>query len=920
MRAPSPAPAPRAKPKPKPRAQAPNFPKAVPRKPGAATGRTGPSNRQLRQAREQQRAYHRQAGAVRRAALVQKSLGPGMAVPHKKVLAQPTIEAVRRKRTTQSHIQERGYTSQARDIAKRGKSKTEREHPELYLNAEQSRKAGFKEAGAVEKASTVPLKTLAKGLANVPKDAKELAITAPTSIAEIAKRDYAAAKKSVKEGSPMPLLKEQGKMGGEIIKSYVDVVKHPLKSLEEHPVSTTLMFSPSVKVPLRAAGKVARVTGKQSLRRATVDLPGTTLKEHRRGRREVIPIGLKELAPRVGRQARNKRQGPHLTRDEIHRRVDEFQDYGQQHKTAAATSAIRDERRKIKDENAERKRTGQPKLDKAERKARIEERTSGAQGGARQHVRREFAREFGSHWTVHHGKPTKKGAKPPPPMIVKPKNVGEHGGVLHADRADAQRVADAVPFEARVIEVEGATPGKTGGYAVVPETAIHRLERHAGVGRGGHGVGPILRHTGDFFRKTVLPLTPKWLYGQATEAGLRALAQGAGPVSYLRGKKVLKRLKALDPDAYARLEKRGLLGGQYSATGSVGQGLVHDVGKTGKTLAEELDPGKLQDIAVTMNRLLEKPGARHARSGYRRLTNTIFGDVNGFIERNAKTAMLGKAVSKGPLLEHKMITLGPKAMQDAAEGLRGTAAQVELARAIDRAYGRYSKFSPKGRDAILHSTPFVPWMGNMANFLFRVLPEDHPVKTSLMTAWMNSQEDERRRAGLSTLDGSVPPWMLGATRNAKGQPIPLARYGPFLPGEYAGALGGQYAPFLQSSLMNLSGVDWTGQQLKDRKGNPLSEDRKLAIALLSLGEATIPGLGLANRTTGLGDRYLKLKDKPSILQGKSAVQGLLGTANPVRPIESKPRSKRKSKPGSGLGGGGLGGGGLGGSGLGGGGL
>jgi len=883
-----------------------------------------PTRTQLRSTRAQGRYYGSQGRAVRRAAKVQQTLGPGHAVQlkrHDPILHQKDIEKVQRSVPFQTQARAKSYGSQAKDVAKRAEPKfVEGKHgvkiPAAYVK-KNWKEAGFKKAGLADKLAELPL----RAVGNAPSDVKEIATTLPSSLAHIVSEQAKAVGKSAKEGSPKPLLKAQWELGKETLKPYKELATHPVKFIGEKPVSAALMVAPTGKVPLRVAGKGARLAGKQSLRHETATLGGTTIKEHRQAGRGVVKTG-RELI----QKKHQEHKGPAVTDAELKRRVDEHYDWQQQHKQAAVTEAIRDERRKIKQlPKVERKALG-----KQGRREQIGERESGARGGAHQHVEREFAKEFGSHWQVQH-QPPRKGRQSKP-VIVKPKNPEEGGGVIHADRSDAKLVADAVPFDAKVIELEGATPGETSGFAVVPTTAARRLQQHKNVGKGGFAGGPVLRTLGRTFRKTVLPLSAKWLLGQGTEAAVRAAAQGAGPLSFVRGRKVMRELEKIDPAAAKQLRKRAVHGGQFGSTGAVGHDLIFDASKAGKTLAEEFtDVGShtLERGAQLATNIGAKAPAKVLRGGYRAYTDFVFNQVNGRIEHAAKTAMLGKAVKQGPLMERRMVTLSDKAAKEAAEGLRGTASQVELARAVDRAYGRYSKFSPAQRDYILHSTPFIPWYRNMLEFLFRVMPEDHPVKTSLAVSLSASQEDWRKKQKLSTKAPHVPSFMLGGApatdlpkaltgSDRKGRTVPLGRYGPFLPGEWATALGGQYTPFLQSSLQNLSGVDWTGEPFKGKKGGEVEQSRLAAIAALSLAEATIPGVGLANRTTGLGDRYLKGKDKPSVVQGKSIPQALLDTINPARPVgasektSKKRKTKKKRKAGplplSGGGGGGGGGG------------
>jgi hypothetical protein len=359
------------------RAQPPNYPRAVPKRVGAITrpSRPKPTYRptktQIHSAHAQERAYRSQGGAVRRAAKTQRTLGPGVAVPHKKVLRQRDVQRVQRSAAVRGMVAERAYRSQGQAIekdanAKRLKREVESKDVALSTDPKVLRAAGFKKAGLGEKLAAAPM----RAFLNAPGDAKEIATTMPTSL-------YKLGETAVTHPKKVP---------GMVIEPYKELVKHPVAFATKHPVSTFLMVAPSAKVPLRVGGRVARVAGKQSLRHETATLEGTTLKEHRAGRRDVVPVGARAI------RAARKPKGKPITTPELHTRVDEFYDWGQQHKQAAVTSAIRDETRKAK----------KAKLPKAERRAAVEDRMMGSGAGAHQHVERQLAREFGSHWQVRH--------------------------------------------------------------------------------------------------------------------------------------------------------------------------------------------------------------------------------------------------------------------------------------------------------------------------------------------------------------------------------------------------------------------------------------------------------------------------------------------------------------------------------------
>jgi hypothetical protein len=83
------------------------------------------------------------------------------------------------------------------------------------------------------------------------KDAEEMAVTLPSSVAHLAST----------------AVHHPEKVPGELLAPYKQIAEHPIKSLSEHPLQTALMVAPAVRMPGRILGKGLRVAGKQTLTR-----------------------------------------------------------------------------------------------------------------------------------------------------------------------------------------------------------------------------------------------------------------------------------------------------------------------------------------------------------------------------------------------------------------------------------------------------------------------------------------------------------------------------------------------------------------------------------------------------------------------------------------------------------------------------
>jgi hypothetical protein len=688
---------------------------------------------------------------------------------------------------------------------------------------------------------------------NVPKDVAELAVTTPSSLAKLA----------------TTTVTHPQKVPGMLAAPYVELAKHPEKFVTEHPVSAALMLAPAARIPGRAVGRVARVAGKQTLERPAATLAGTTLKEARTGSRGVVT--------RAVQARRDASKGsPSMTQAQVQRRVDEFYDFGKQHKERVVLSATREMKRRSADLD----------ISKDTRRQLVQDHVSGARGGADHQVNRRFVHEFGA--------PAEANAK--------------HGHVFEshtdADAAaqhlnaqsltvargahgphQAARAGTHVPLEFKVVD---AGYGK---FGVVPKVAAERLAKHKVVGSSGAIGAKVMRTAGRSFRGAVLPLSARWLFGQVGEAGFRAGVAGAGPADLIRVNRVVKAMNKAKPGSGDEFLAR-VHGGQFDMTGTAREFA------DGRSLADEFKGTAFEDVAHATTKAANTRPAKAIRSGWGKYTNVVFNVVNGTIETAARKAMAGQAIRQGPLMEGRLVGLTDKAIRDAARGLQGTEAQVQAARAVDRMYGQYQKFSPEKRETLLHSTPFYPWYRNTVTFLTQTLPVDHPVKAALVADLDAATEDWRKAHGLSLREsGGKPGFLLGTYPVGKeGQTVPAGRYLPFVPGQPLQSVADLFGPQFAGVKGILSGVDWKGQKLKTKQ-----IPGELAKSVI---EAHVPGAGQIGGVTGLSARYLEgKKDEPTVFSGKKLGPALAHQFAPFPKTKVKPKKhegKTKKKSGGGF--------------------
>jgi hypothetical protein len=392
-------------------------------------------------------------------------------------------------------------------------------------------------------------------------------------------------------------------------------------------------------------------------------------------------------------------------------------------------------------------------------------------------------------------------------------------------------------------EALGDGGDQRGAYVLVPEVAAKTFADHL----KGTGAHPVLSMMSSFFRQSVLGLSFKWLFGNTIEAALRSLVSGTRPDDYVFGKRVIRELEKGDPELARQIIARTVQGGHYSLAA---RNSLHASG-------EQFAGSDLAGIATALGKFRRLGGARHVADGWNHYTHLVFQSVNGRLETQFQTAMLGRALRKDPLMSDRLLMLSDKAVRQAAEGLTHTEAQIRFGREIDRMYGKYGKWSPSMRHAIASYTPFIAWSLNALRFLFDVLPRDHPVLTSALASASQATEDWRKQVGMETnpfkVDAGKPRFLQGGIPNKQGGVLRLSRYTPF--GITANE-GGIYGTLMDSLLPQFSGFI-AASKGEDWKGAPLngphtksSDAQNMLAGIVSAIEAMVPGVTLAATATG----------------------------------------------------------------------
>jgi hypothetical protein len=419
------------------------------------------------------------------------------------------------------------------------------------------------------------------------------------------------------------------------------------------------------------------------------------------------------------------------------------------------------------------------------------------------------------------------------------------GTDVHPTLTDAQQMA--------LQGTEGAGP-----WAVIHDQAAHRMDLHLrqqGPPAGARGIQVV----NQAFRNAVLPLSTKWLTGNAVEAGFRVALERAGPLSWLTGRRVLGGPRpgivarpgklvskfvgirnvpgaidrAATPEQALEARARTIGGGHY---GMVDSTQIH-------TDAAHFEHSVLRPMAHALGAVARTPGPREVGNLWQRFTHGVF-SANSMMESHFQTALAGKYIremmpTKGEL------SVSRKAVEQAARGLTNTNEQVAMGRMIDRAYGKYGKFNPAERFAIAYYTPFVAWSLNAVKFVGSVLPKDHPVATGLLVAAQNASEQWLKDHGLNLwIKGAAPGWLQGSAPVGGGGKVRLGRYLPFgFFGDPAQSIASALMPQYAGAFLALNGVDWKGLPLRGPGGGIPTQGDKFGTALEQFFGGTVPILG-----------------------------------------------------------------------------
>lgn len=368
------------------------------------------------------------------------------------------------------------------------------------------------------------------------------------------------------------------------------------------------------------------------------------------------------------------------------------------------------------------------------------------------------------------------------------------------------------------------------------------------------------------FRRNVLSTSPSWIVGNAVEGQIRSMFAGVRPGDSRFFKRIVEDVRKVDARLADELETYGAGAGHHGSTGRLEHG----------QFLSQYESSSVKPIANALARVWEKPTPARVAKAWNAYTDFMFKSVSGRLESNFQSSMSGAIIRRSDLIPPGMGKHSQAAVEQAARGLINTPEQAALGKSLADAFGRYSGRTSDAKWAITTYTPFANWMLSAAEFVFRVLPRDHPAITSLTVAMDNATS--------SFYDnGALPGWLRGSVDIGGGTKLRISRYMPFGAFSSVENIPNLVIPQFASSLAALKGMDWKGKKLRDKDGTEVGDDQRALLAAQAFLEGTVPFMS---------------KIKQAATKGPMSIP--IGTAGYVKSKPPKSKGRAPSSGGNGL--------------------
>lgn len=394
--------------------------------------------------------------------------------------------------------------------------------------------------------------------------------------------------------------------------------------------------------------------------------------------------------------------------------------------------------------------------------------------------------------------------------------------------------------------------GGDSSWVLVPKVMLDRLKKHDSVERS---LNKVIRGINREFKGSVLAFNPKWHMGNIADMAMRLYFEGAFS-SYGAGIKLLNEVKKQDPLAYNDL--LSMIGSGFLSHGA------HDLADfTSKEV-------RTFDAYASAQRRALTSAIRLGGRAYREAQRGSFGAAQK-MEYHLRAAALGKAARQEAqrLGAHwdAAIKMQPEVVTDLAKGLIEDSSTIsKYVERVNRVMGDYSTMSPEFRFGMLSFAPFLLWARASTKFVL-TLPAKSPVRTAMVTSVNRLNEDERRLLGLSVFKPKaerLPDYMLGSL--AASSPfgdIPdneveelfrtnaYTSFGPLT--DFAGLAHFMFPQFWSLAQGFASAEDWTGKEIVNRDGSPITHTQRVGIMLNQALETYVAPIAIGHKLIAKGD-------------------------------------------------------------------
>jgi hypothetical protein len=351
------------------------------------------------------------------------------------------------------------------------------------------------------------------------------------------------------------------------------------------------------------------------------------------------------------------------------------------------------------------------------------------------------------------------------------------------------------------------------------------------------------------FRRAALYTSPKWITGNVVEAIVRSAVRGAVPLYhnhvFRRAMRTVEQLYG--PAVRESIEQMAKPGGHFGGLAA------RDIRRSADQFSPTTNLGKAARAWHAAWHSGRANPLRLPRRGWEIYSDFVV-RANNAVEQYLQEAMAGRHIRQ-ELIPPRAVANGARAYEDAARGLRGTAAQFALAEDVLRSYGAYSGFSPEKRGFIALYTPFGAWFANAIRFMYVTMPRHHPVLTGLIAANHSMTRDMREQIGATKFGAKgavdiLPDFLQGSILTPSGGRVRVSRYLPTgAAAEFPGNIADFFLPQIGDALKALEGKDWRGVELRKEDGSKYDSTELSFIALREMVLGSVP---FANMVESIG--------------------------------------------------------------------